>query len=140
MTVGVRVVLDTHVVLSALVFGGEVSARVRRAWQNHACVPLVSAATAHELVRVLACPKFRLSPGEQEELLHDYLPWAEAVRVPDPPPRVPDCRDPADLMFLELAVAGRARVLVTGDRDLSVLAGAVPFALLTPAAWLASLQ
>jgi putative PIN family toxin of toxin-antitoxin system len=73
---------------------------------------------------VLGYPKFRLSTNEQQELLADYLPWVRAVRVPDPPPAVPACRDPLDLPFLHLAVAGRARVLVSGDRDLLVLANA----------------
>lgn len=119
-----RVVLDTNVVLSALLFGGGPAARVRAGWQSGRFVPLASAATAQELVRVLAYPKFRLGASEQQELLADYLPWVRAVRVPDPPPAVPACRDLLDLPFLHLAVAGRARVLVSGDRDLLVLANA----------------
>jgi putative PIN family toxin of toxin-antitoxin system len=133
-----RVVLDTNVVLSALVFGGGVSARLRRAWQDGLCTPLVSAATTHELIRVLAYPKFRLDAAQQDELLADYLPWTRVVRVPQPPPRVPDCRDTADTMFLHLATAGRARVLVTGDKDLLALASLMPCAVLTPADWLSS--
>ena len=119
-----RVVLDTNVVLSALLFGGGPAARVRAGWQAGRFVPLASTATAQELVRVLAYPKFRLNTNEQQDLLADYLPWVRAVRVPDPPPAVPACRDPLDLPFLHLAVAGRARVLVSGDRDLLVLADA----------------
>ena len=119
-----RVVLDTNVVLSALLFGGGPAARVRAGWQSSRFVPLASTATAQELVRVLGYPKFGLSASEQQDLLADYLPWVRAVRVPDPPPAVPACRDPLDLPFLHLAVAGRARVLVSGDRDLLVLADA----------------
>ena len=66
-----RVVLDTNVVLSALLFGGGPAARVRVGWQSGRFVPLASTATAQELVRVLAYPKFELSAGEQEELLAD---------------------------------------------------------------------
>ena len=68
-----RVVIDTNVVLSALVFGKGTTARLRAAWQGGHCLPLVSTATAQELVRVLAYPKFRLDPQEQQELLADYL-------------------------------------------------------------------
>lgn len=117
-----RVVLDTNVVLSALMFPGGATAQLRRAWQSGRVLPLVSTATAHELVRVLAYPKFRLGADEQQELLADYLPWTEVVAVPEPPPRVPDCRDPDDLPFLHLAAAGRAAALVTGDADLLTLA------------------
>ncbi len=119
-----RVVLDTNVVLSALLFGGGTVARVRAGWQGRRFVPLSSTATARELVRVLAYPKFRLSAAEQDELLADYMPWVQVVRVPDPPPAVPPCRDPFNAPFLHLAIAGKARALVSGDRDLLALAGA----------------
>ncbi len=122
MSTPLRVVLDTNVVLSALVFGGGPAGRLRLAWQQQAFVPLASSATVQELVRVLAYPKFHLSVPEQEELLADYLPYAELVRIPTPAPRVPDCRDPLDLPFMQLAMAGKAQVLVSGDRDLLVLA------------------
>lgn len=119
-----RVVLDTNVVLSALVFGGGWRARVREGWQGGRFVPLASTATALELVRALAYPKFRLGAAEQEQLLGDYLPWVQVVHIHDPLPVVPICRDPLDAPFLHLAIAGKAQALVSGDRDLLVLAGA----------------
>lgn len=123
MSLPLRVVLDTNVVLSALVFGGGTAGRLRTGWQRGAWVPLASTATVQELVRVLAYPKFHLSTQEQEELLADYLPYTQTVRIPQPPPSVPSCRDPLDVPFMHLAVTGRADVLVSGDRDLLVLAG-----------------
>ena len=119
-----RVVLDTNVVLSALLFGSGPVARVRAGWQSALFVPLASTATTHELVRVLAYPKFGLSEADQAELLADFMPWVGAVDIPDPPPMVPRCRDPYDVAFLHLGVAGGARALVSGDRDLLALAGA----------------
>jgi len=110
------------VVLSALVFGGGATATVRQAWQSGCLLPLASTVTAQELIRVLAYPKFKLSAAEQRELLADCLPYAEVVTIPQPPPRVPDCRDPDDLPFLHLAKAGKADLLVTGDADLLALA------------------
>lgn len=86
MSAALRVVLDTNVVLSALVFRGGAAGQVRLAWQQGLLLPLVSSATVQELVRVLAYPKFRLSPAVQDELLADYLPYTEAVRIPQPPP------------------------------------------------------
>lgn len=122
MSVPLRVVLDTNVVLSALVFGGGIAGQLRLAWQQGMLVPLASTATVQELVRVLAYPKFRLSPQEQEELLADYLPHTRVVRIPQPPPAAPKCRDPLDAPFMHLAMAGRAQMLVSGDRDLLALA------------------
>ena len=122
MSTAVRVVLDTNVVLSALVFRSGVAGQVRQAWQRGLVLPLASTATVQELVRVLAYPKFHLSPTEQDELLADYLPYAQTVRIPQPPPTVPDCRDNLDLPFLHLALTGKAQVLVTGDHDLLTIA------------------
>ena len=122
MSAAVRVVLDTNVALSALVFRAGAAGQVRQAWQRGLVLPLASTATVQELVRVLAYAKFRLSKAEQDELLADYLPYAETVRIPQPPPRVPDCRDVLDLPFMHLAMAGKAQVLVSGDRDLLAIA------------------
>jgi putative PIN family toxin of toxin-antitoxin system len=119
-----RVVLNTNVVVSALLFGSGMAARVRTGWQAGHFVPLASTATAREVVRVLAYPKFALAVAEQEELLADYMPWVQVVRIPQPPPAVPRCRDPFDTAFLHHAIAGRARALVSGDRDVLALAGA----------------
>jgi putative PIN family toxin of toxin-antitoxin system len=118
-----RVVLDTNVVLSALLLRTGAVARIRAGWQAGRFLPLASTATAQELVRVLTYPKFALAAAEREELLADYLPWVHVLRIPVPPPAVPKCRDPFDVAFLHLAVTGKARALVSGDRDLLSLAG-----------------
>lgn len=116
-----RVVLDTNLVLSALVFAQGRLAVLRRAWQDGRCVPLVSKAATTELIRVLAYPEFKLSDEEQQELLADYLPWCATVRIPNPPPVTPGCRYPFDQPLLQLAVAGKADYLVSGDQDLPSL-------------------
>ena len=85
-----------------------------------------------ELIRVLAYPKFRLADADRDELLADYLPWCETVTV-SRLPVLPDCRDPFDLPFLELALAAKADLLVTGDRDLLVQATQFPIPIITPA-------
>ena len=128
-----RWVLDTNVVLSALIRPGGVSGRLRLAWQSLRFTPLVSRATAAELIRVLAYPKFKLTSGEQHDLLADYLPWAETFRIPNPPPKAPTCRDPHDVPFLQLALAAEADVLVTGDADPLVLAPLRNLTIITPA-------
>lgn len=118
-----RLVIDTNLILSALVFASGRLAPLRLAWQSQRVLPLVSRATAAELIRALAYPKFKLAAHEQEELLADYLPYCKTVRIPAPPPATPPCRDAFDVPFLELAVAGKADALVTGDKDLLSLAG-----------------
>lgn len=134
------IVLDTNLVLSALVFASGRLSALRAAWRAERCVPLVSQATASELLRVLAYPKFKLSAGDQEELLADYLPYCRSVRMPARLPKLPVCRDPADQMFIELAAVGRARFLVTGDKGLLALTSSVGFAIVPAEAFLGRLD
>lgn len=117
-----RVVIDTNLVLSALVFAKGRLTPLRQAWQAQWLQPLISRDTAAELMRVLAYAKFKLSPDAQQELLADYLPCCKIVRIPDPPPATPACRDNFDVPFLQLALAGKADALITGDQDLLTLA------------------
>lgn len=130
----VRTVLDTNVLVSALLFPKGAVSWLRDAWRTGTILPLIGRDTVSELVRVLCYPKFRLATREREELLADYLPYCESVDVGEPPP-VPECRDPLDRIFLELALAGHADALVTGDEDLLALAPTFPVPILSPAAF-----
>ena len=129
----VRPVLDTNIPVSALLFHSGALSWLRGAWRSGRIRPLAGRQTTTELIRVLAYPKIALSEGERQELLDDYLPFCETVAVPEPPPAVPACRDPFDQPFLELALAGRADALVTGDADLQALARAFSVPIVSPA-------
>jgi uncharacterized protein len=113
-----RVVLDTNCVISALVFSTQTLAWLRHRWQNGQMTPLASKDIVNELIRVLAYPKFKLTPVEQECLLADFLPYTEAIAIDNIPDDLPQVRDPADQMFLILAAVGQADVLITGDADI----------------------
>lgn len=89
-----------------------------------------------ELLRVLAYPKFQLSEREREDLLADYLPYCVTVKMAGKLPVTPECRDPFDVPFLELALAGDADYLVTGDKDLLSLAESFPVPVVTAEAFL----
>ncbi|MBI4183116.1 MAG: putative toxin-antitoxin system toxin component, PIN family [Proteobacteria bacterium] len=129
-----RVVLDTNVLLSALLFHAGSLSWLRHAWRSEAIRPLASRDTTAELIRVLSYPKFHLTADEREDLLGDYLPWCETVRAPKRT-KVPRCRDPFDRPFLELALAAKADALLTGDKDLLALAGMFAVPILAPAAF-----
>jgi len=135
-----RVVLDTNVAVSALVFREGRLAWLREAWAAGRVVPLVSAETVAELVRVLAYPKLKLSEEDTMDLLAHYMEHAEAVREAGASIRVPECRDPDDRKFLQLAYAAKADALVTGDADLLAVAGKSRIPILTPDALKAELR
>ena len=129
-----RLVLDTNVVLSALLFHAGALSWLRGAWRSGRLRPLASRDTTVELIRVVAYPKFGLTADERQDLLDDYLPYCETVTIADSPPMVPECRDPFDRPFLELALAGRADALITGDADILALAESFAVPILSPAA------
>lgn len=132
-----RVVLDTNIIVSALLFSQGRLSSFRDLWQHGHILPLISRDSVQELLRVLIYPKFKLSSEEREDLFADYLPFAEVVAIPTPAPSMPSCRDPKDELFLHLALTGQAQALLTGDADLLALAQVFPIPIQTPERWLA---
>ncbi len=112
----IRAVLDTNVLVSALLFTGPPS-RLVPAWQAARVRPVVSAQILDEYLRVLAYPKFELTPAEIRGLIEEeLLPFIETVRVK--PSAVKQLRDPDDAKFIACALAAGVRWLVSGDADL----------------------
>ena len=125
-----RVVFDTNVVLSALLFPKGRLAWLRSHWLEGGAIPLISPATARELTRVLGYPKFRLSEQYLLELLAMYFPYCESLDPADKCPVI--CRDTKDQPLLDLAQSGKADALVTGDEDQLALAGQTAFLIEAP--------
>ncbi|MEY2872831.1 MAG: hypothetical protein RLZZ373_202 [Pseudomonadota bacterium] len=119
-----RVVLDTAVVASALVFGGPTAARLRRAWRHGFCRPMVCRNTLMDLTRHLGEAQLGFSMAEQQQMLGEYLPYVLKVRVPSAG------AEPTGLAFVQLAMAGQAHVLVSSDAALLAMHERLPFAVL----------
>lgn len=109
-------VLDTNVLVSALVFRSGPPAELRNAWRVGRFVPLGTRTTTAELLRVLAYPKFRLPPAQQDQLLQEYLPFLRPIVVDETAPAA-GLPDAADAPFVR-AARGAGVVLVSGDRAL----------------------
>jgi hypothetical protein len=125
-----RIVLDTNALVSGLLFGGE-PGRIISLWKKGRVVPLLSKDVLLEYVRVLGYPKFGLSKEEIKGLVEEQvLPFAEMVVVDEIPAIIPD--DSGDDKFLALALAGRAKFIVSGDRHLLALGAYRGAAILTP--------
>lgn len=113
-----RAVLDSNVVVSALVFQHGRLAWIRNAWMAGRFTPLGSRATVDDIVRVLTYPKLQLTGEDIKVLLAEYLPFMEVLEIKAGRLTVPEPADPDDRKFLGLAAGGHARFLVTGDRAL----------------------
>lgn len=116
-----RAVLDTNIVVSALLFGRGRLAWLRHAWQGSRFVPLIDHDTTNELVRALGYPKFQLKESEQKALLAEFLPFAEVVPHHGKQVNLPKVRDPADRKFLALARRAGADAHIIGDADLHAI-------------------
>ena len=130
----VRAVLDTNVLVSALLFRGPLS-RLVEFWQQGRFIPVFSRATFEEFRAVLAYPKFDLTPEEIALILEEeVLPFAEVTGIGVELRGV--CRDPGDDKFLSCAVSAAVDCIVSGDRDLTGLREYESIPILSPAEFL----
>ena len=112
----IRVVIDTNVIVSALLFGG-VPGRLVPHWKIGKVLPCISREIVDEYLRVLAYPKFGLNENEIEYLLYqEILPYFEQVSIGKKPAVVQ--ADPSDDKFLHCAAAAGAECIVSGDDHL----------------------
>ena len=111
-----RVVLDTNVLISALLFRGGLS-KIVGLWQKGKIIPVISKETFSELVTVLEYPKFSLTQEETDSIIkYEILPYFEVVEVVKDVKGI--CRDPEDDKFISCAISGSADYIVSGDKDL----------------------
>jgi len=129
-----RVVVDTNVFVSRLLRFDSVPGRaVEKAIHN--AVLLVSQATMIELADVLSQSKFDryVTIEQRSQFIRLIAHVAEFVPIVHP---IRECRDPKDDKFLEVALSGRADVIVTGDTDLLEMSPWRGIAILSPTSFL----
>jgi hypothetical protein len=134
----VRAVVDTNVLVSALLSSSGAPAQLLRAWRVGAFELIVSPSLIDELQRALHYPKLRARIP-----LVDGLAFVDLLRrradLRDDPPGPPTVKstDPKDDYLLALAAASRA-VIVSGDRHLLDLRDALP--VYSPAEYLQTIR
>lgn len=122
-----RVVLDANVLLAGFGTRGLCEALVSVCLESHRLI--VSQHLLAETRRYLTT-KFKVPAARADEIIAFLREHAEVVK-----PAVvvsAACRDPDDLPVLGTAVAGRAGLLVTGDKDLLVLKEHAGIPIVTP--------
>jgi putative PIN family toxin of toxin-antitoxin system len=127
-----RLVVDTNVFVSAALKENSLPFLVVR-WIEQYDGLLKSSATEQQLLEVLARPYIAAAtiPALREGVAR-MLAAAELVAINE---RIAACRDPTDDKFLELAVNGRADLIVSGDGDLLALNPFREIPIVTPAAF-----
>jgi putative PIN family toxin of toxin-antitoxin system len=117
----VRLVIDTNILISALLVGSSLPAHLIALWREGRFDLLTSADQLDELMRVTRYPRIRerLAPPLAGRLINELR---EIAVVPKNLPVVTVSPDPDDNYLLGTAAAGAADFLVTGDkRDLLAL-------------------
>jgi putative PIN family toxin of toxin-antitoxin system len=131
-------VLDTNVLVSALISPGGSSARLLLALRSGAFELIVSPLLLAELPEVLHRDKFRPYVSGAEAEAYVELVRTEAVVRPAPGPSPePLSADPDDEFLIDLARDARADALVTGDAHLLALRAIIP--VMSPAEFLETL-
>jgi putative PIN family toxin of toxin-antitoxin system len=130
-----RVVLDTNVLLSGIAYPGSIPGKIMAAWRHGSVEVLLSSFILDELRRVLPrlANRHGLSAGEIDDLVDVLAIQAEVI---DPLPvddaELRDVNDQPVLGTLLAAMQSEgADYLITGDKDLLVLAECYP--IVTPA-------
>jgi uncharacterized protein len=131
----VRLVLDTNTVLSALLWRGTPYQLLERIRNQHPRLQLYSSPVLlEELTEVIARPAFsqRLSAiGKTvRQVLADYI---EIVALVEPIEMPQVVRDPDDDHVLACALAAKAEIVVSGDKDLLDLVKYQDISILTAA-------
>jgi len=119
MTNKPRCVFDTNTLISAVLIKSSTPSSAFRWALQHSHI-LFSLDSIEELSQVIYRPKFDryIQAGARDEFIRAYIEQALLI---EPAETIRVCRDPKDDKFLELAVAGDADYIVTGDEDLLVL-------------------
>ena len=115
----VRYIFDTNVIISSLLFeGSKPDLAIRYALQNGNI--LYSLELIEEIDEVISRTKFRkyITDAEREEFLDGFVDRGILIEVVD---IVNECRDPKDDKILELALSGKADLIISGDKELLVL-------------------
>lgn len=136
-----RAVVDTNILVRGLIKPQGTVGPILLRLRHGDYTILYAQSLLEELVDVLNRPrirrKYQLTDEDIQTIVSLILLRGEAVT---PEQRITACRDPKDNKFLEVAVAGKADVIVSGDEDLLVLNPFSGIPIVTPADFLSRLD
>jgi putative PIN family toxin of toxin-antitoxin system len=131
-----EVVIDTNVFISALT-GGRTTSKIHTALRKGAFKIVLSDALLTELIDVLNRPEFGISNSDLADFIAFIRTYAKIITTDQ---IITICRDPEDNMILECAVSGKAKYIVTGDKDLLTLKIFQNIPILTPSIFIKLLE
>lgn len=128
-----RIVIDNNVIIPTLTYEHPGTHWLVQLWQSRQVTPLISDETITELrAKILErspTPKPLQAQRFVTRSLRYYIPWCDRVAL-QVNVNAPQCRDPRDQMFIDLAIAGEAEYLITRDGDLLSMRSVTSFSIL----------
>ncbi len=115
-----RVILDTNVFVSGVFFGGP-PYHILRAWRDGKLQLVISEEIIAEYRRVGSILAKQFPGVDLNPILEIVTVVADLVQAPALPTQV--CDDPDDDKFLACALAGKTRMIISGDRHLFRVSG-----------------
>jgi len=133
-----RVVIDTNVIISSLLFGG-VPGNLIPLWKEDVIKPLISKDILNEYLKVLAYPKFEMTENEINFLIYrEILHYFKDIIVTRQKRIIKE--DPTDNKFIACAKAGQAAYIISGDSHLLNLSSSGSIGIVSPSQLLSKLK
>jgi putative PIN family toxin of toxin-antitoxin system len=124
-----RVVLDTNVFISGILFSGPPS-NILKAWANQTFKLVLSQQILDEYQRVAEALSSKFPTIDIDPIIEIVTIHGEFVDTQGLSIRV--CKDPDDNKFIECAVAGNSKIIISGDKHLLKLDGYQGITILNP--------
>jgi len=124
-----KTVLDTNVFISGIFFAGPPS-QILKAWRNQSLQIVLSRQILDEYQRVAATLSSKFPTIDILPIIELVTIYGQFVDTQDF--NISVCEDPEDDKFLECALAGRCKIIISGDKHLLKLTGYEGIAVLSP--------
>lgn len=124
-----KIVMDTNVFISGIFFSGP-PFQILRAWRDGKCEIVISQEILEEYKRVGETLSSQFPKVDLNPILELFIINAELIPAKILP--VPVCDDPDDDKFLACAIAGKCRLIISGDKHLLKVSGYQEIEILKP--------
>ena len=134
-----KAVIDTNVIISAVIGKSATSVKIYNAFAESRFTPVLSPPLQEEIFNAVRKPRLRKYFKAREMKRFKELLKIDTILV-TPAKKVYLCRDPKDNFILEIALEAKADFIVSGDDDLLVLKFFRGIPIISPKEFLAKLK
>jgi len=125
----VRIVLDTNILISGIFFTGSPH-KILKAWKEKRIQLVISPEIYSEYIRVTDIISRKYPGIDISGIMNLIAVHSEIIQPSSLPEKV--CEDPDDDKFIECALSGKVRLIVSGDKHLLKQSGYKGIRIITP--------